>query len=67
MRFSISPLTFRQPPPIDFFSEKFLFFLNGSLAGKAYESWSAASGDSMASLPPERFHFLVMGSEIKEV
>ena len=24
-------LTFRQPPPIDFFSEKFLFFLNSSV------------------------------------
>ena len=60
-------LTFRQPPPIEFFSEKFLFFLNRSLAGKAYESWSAVSGDMTASLPPERFHFLVMGTEIKEV
>lgn len=60
-------LTFRQPPPIDFFSEKFLLLLNNSLAEKAYQSWSSVSGDTAASLPPERFHFLVMGTEIKQV
>ncbi len=60
-------LTFRQPPPIDFFSDKFLFYLNSSLAEKAYETWSSASEDHCASLPPERFHFFVMGTDIKGV
>jgi hypothetical protein len=60
-------LTFRQPPPIDFFSDQFLFFLNASVAANAYLTWANASGKEAASLPPERFHFLVMGTEIKEV
>jgi hypothetical protein len=60
-------LTFRQPPPIQFFSEKFLLFLNASMAANAYRTWSAASGDSTASLPPERFRFFVMGSQVREV
>lgn len=60
-------LTFRQPPPIDFFSDQFLFFLNATVAANAYLAWSSASGTDPASLPPERFHFLVMGTEIKEV
>ena len=60
-------LTFRQPPPIDCFSDKFLFLLNSSLAEKAYETWSAVSVERSASLPPERFHFFVMGTEIKQV
>jgi hypothetical protein len=60
-------LTFRQPPPIDFFSDQFLFFLNASVAANAYVTWASASGNEAASLPPERFHFLVMGTEIKEV
>jgi hypothetical protein len=60
-------LTFRQPPPIDFFSDKFLFLLNSSLAGKAYEKWSSVNDGETGSLPPERFHFFVMGTEIKEV
>jgi hypothetical protein len=60
-------LTFRQPPPIDFFSDQFLFFLNSTVAANAYLAWATASGAEAASLPPERFHFLVMGTEIKEV
>jgi hypothetical protein len=60
-------LTFRQPPPIDFFSDQFLFFLNAPVAANAYVTWASASGRETASLPPERFHFLVMGTEIKEV
>jgi hypothetical protein len=60
-------LTYRQPPPIDFFSDQFLFFLNATVAANAYLTWSSASGSEAASLPPERFHFLVMGTEIKEV
>jgi hypothetical protein len=60
-------LTFRQPPPIQFFSEKYLFFLNRSLAAMAFEAWSRTSGDKTASLPPERFRFFVTGTEIREV
>ena len=60
-------LTFRQPPPIDFFSDQFLFFLNASVAANAYLTWKSVSGTEVVSLPPERFHFLVMGTEIKEV
>jgi hypothetical protein len=60
-------LTFRQPPPIQFFSEKYLFFLNTSLAASAFEAWARTSGDKAASLPPERFRFFVTGTEIREV
>ncbi len=60
-------LTFRQPPPIDFFSDKFLFFLNSPLALSAYQTWASVSGQDSAALPPERFHFMVLGTEIKEV
>ena len=60
-------LTFRQPPPIDFFSDQFLFLLNNSLAGTAYETWSRVSNRHDASLPPERFQFFVMADEIQQV
>jgi len=60
-------LTFRQPPPIHFFSDKFLFFLNSSIAANAYQTWAGSAGDETASLPPERFRFFVTGTEIREV
>ena len=60
-------LTFRQPPPIDCFSDKFLFFLNSSMAANAYETWAKVSGGHLISLPPERFRFFVTGSEIRQV
>lgn len=60
-------LTFRQPPPIDFFSDKFLFFLNSSMASNAYQTWAGVGGEQLISLPPERFRFFVTGSEIREV
>lgn len=60
-------LTFRQPPPIQFFSDKFLFFLNPSIASNAYRTWADASGEEAASLPPERFRFFVSGTDIREV
>jgi len=50
-------LTFRQPPPIDCCSNQFLFFLNGRLAGAAYETWAHMSPGANAHLPPNRFHF----------
>jgi len=52
-------LTFRQPPPIDCCSNQFLFFLNGRLAGAAYQTWAQMSPDASAHLPPDRFHFEV--------
>jgi hypothetical protein len=60
-------LTFRQPPPIEFFSEKFLLYLNESVAAGAFETWANASGSQNASLPPERFKFFVTGTEIREI
>jgi hypothetical protein len=52
-------LTFRQPPPIDCFSNQFLFYLNSPVAGTAYQTWAHMSYRS-PSLPPERFHFEVL-------
>lgn len=53
-------LTFRQPPPIDCFSNQFLFYLNGRVAGTAYETWAQLGGTTRALLPPDRFHFDVV-------
>jgi len=53
-------LTFRQPPPIDCFSNQFLFFLNSTVADSAYQAWSHLSPRAMALFPPERFHFEVL-------
>src|SRR5437773_9118783 len=52
-------LTFRQPPPIDCFSNQFLFYLNTTVADSAYQTWSHMSATSPVLLPPERFHFQV--------
>ncbi len=60
-------LTFRQPPPIEFFSDKFLLFLNSTLAANAYQTWADSSGEELPSLPPERFQFFVMTDSIREV
>jgi hypothetical protein len=51
-------LTFRQPPPIECFSNQFLFFLNGTVAGSAYQTW--AHMDVPSFFPPDRFHFEVL-------
>ncbi len=52
-------LTFRQPPPIDCFSNQFLFYLNSSVTESAYQTWAHLSREFPAVLPPERFHFHV--------
>jgi hypothetical protein len=52
-------LTFRQPPPIDCFSNQFLFYLKSSVAGTAYQTWAHMS-ELPTLLPPERFHFEVL-------
>ncbi len=57
-------LTFRQPPPIECLSDNFLVF-NAPLAQKAYHTWADAA--RQGSLPPERFRFLVVGEDIKQV
>lgn len=53
-------LTFRQPPPISFFSDQFLFLLKSSVACAAYRTWANLSPEPVASLPPERFHFEIV-------
>ncbi len=57
-------LTFRQPPPIVFFSDQFLFFLKGTVAETAYRTWAGMSPDPVSSLPPERFHFEIVDMEV---
>jgi hypothetical protein len=53
-------LTFRQPPPIDCFSNQFLFYLNSTVADTAYQTWSHLSLRVPSLLPPDRFHFEVL-------
>ena len=53
-------LTFRQPPPIDCFSNQFLFYLNSPVAGTAYQTWAHMSQELPSLFPPERFHFEVL-------
>jgi hypothetical protein len=53
-------LTFRQPPPVDCFSNQFLLYLNGTVADSAYRTWSHLAPRAPALLPPERFHFEVL-------
>ena len=53
-------LTFRQPPPIDCFSNQFLLYLNSSVANTAYQTWSHMGASTPVLLPPERFHFEVV-------
>src|SRR5215472_17301982 len=49
-------LAFRQPPPIDCFSNQFLFYLNSTMAGTAYQTWARLVACEPALFPPERFH-----------
>jgi hypothetical protein len=53
-------LTFRQPPPISFFSNQFLFYLQATVAETAFQKWASLSPSPVASLPPERFRFEVV-------
>jgi len=53
-------LTFRQPPPIDCFSNQFLLYLNSTLADSAFQTWSHLIADAPMLFPPERFHFEVV-------
>jgi hypothetical protein len=53
-------LTFRQAPPISFFSNQFLFYLQSTVAATAFQKWASLSPSPIASLPPERFRFQVV-------
>lgn len=53
-------LTFRQPPPMSFFSDQFLFYLQSPLAAAAFGKWAGMTPEPVAALPPERFHFEVV-------
>lgn len=53
-------LTFRQPPPIAFFSNQFLFYLNDSVGNSAYQAWASRNPAPVSSLPPERFDVQVL-------
>src|ERR1700684_2054583 len=55
-------VTFRQPPPLKFFSDHFLFYLNGTLANSAYQTWAGMT--PIRSLPPERFRFHVINMSL---
>lgn len=57
-------LTFRQPPPISFFSNQFLFYLNETLALTAYQTWARLTPPPVAAFPPERFRFEVVDMEM---
>jgi hypothetical protein len=56
-------LAFRSPPPIGCFSNQFLFYLNSTVAGSAYEAWSSLAQRAPSLLPPDRFHFEVLEME----
>jgi hypothetical protein len=58
-------LTFRQPPPIDCCTSEFLFCLNSSIAGSAYKAWARMGAGVPALLPPNRFHFDVLDSDLQ--
>jgi hypothetical protein len=53
-------LTFRQPPPIDCFSNQFLFYLNASVTKTAYSTWARLVDETPTLFPPNRFHFEVV-------
>jgi hypothetical protein len=57
-------LTFRQPPPIDCFSDQFLIYLNSSVADSAYQTWSHMNLGEPALLPPDRFHFELVSVDL---
>jgi hypothetical protein len=57
-------LTFRQPPPISFFSNQFLFYLNATLALTAYQTWAQLTPPPVAAFPPERFRVEVVDMEM---
>jgi len=58
-------LSFRQPPPLSCCTNQFLFYLNGTVAHSAYDTWAGMSPDRVSALPPERFSFEVVNMTIE--
>ena len=50
-------LTFRQPPPIDCFSNQFLFYLNSSMTRTAYRTWARLAQDHTGAVPARPLPF----------
>ena len=46
-------------------SSEFLFCLNSSIAGSAYNAWARMGAGMPALLPPDRFHFDVLNSDFQ--
>jgi hypothetical protein len=57
-------LAFRQMPPIRCCSDQFLFYLNGSVARSAYQTWLDLTPNPISSLPPERFEFEIVNMSL---
>jgi hypothetical protein len=57
-------LAFRQMPPIRYCSDQFLFYLNSSVGATAYQTWSGMTPQPVSSLPPERFAFEVLNTDV---
>lgn len=57
-------LAFRQMPPIRCCTDQFLFYLNNSVACKAYETWQNMVPAPISSLPPERFQFEIVNMSL---
>jgi hypothetical protein len=57
-------LSFRQMPPIRCCSDQFLFYLNNSVGATAYQTWSGMTPKPISSLPPERFAFQVVSTDV---
>jgi hypothetical protein len=57
-------LAFRQMPPIRYCSDQFLFYLNSSVGATAYQTWSGLTPQPVSSLPPERFAFEVLNTDV---
>jgi hypothetical protein len=53
-------LSYREPPPISYFSNQFLFYLNQTVSTTAFETWAHLSPAPISSLPPERFRIQVI-------
>lgn len=53
-------LSYREPPPISYFSNQFLFHLSPTLAIIAFKTWAHLSPAPVSLLPPERFRIQVV-------
>ncbi|MEI6843111.1 MAG: hypothetical protein WCK48_01190 [bacterium] len=53
-------LSFRKLPPVEVFSDHFLFYIAPVVLDTAYNTWIERSPSRAVALPPERFHFEVL-------